>query len=228
MKRSILLGLLVLPVLAGDAFAQSTGSINVVGSVQKAAAIRWWSYSPLVGEVGSNNPATQNGVLDFSLDVDDVAAGNNLQDYTGGTVQVILRSNTAYTLTAQVAISSGFGIVANGDAALADVGFGVSNLVNSGGKVFGDPASASTITAGFEDDPSLAVKDVDEEPTFSSTLDDLTAGVTVLSGPRISNRGGVGSPNNGLLVDSTFAIAPQFYTPTDPITAQVTYTLATP
>jgi hypothetical protein len=228
MKKAFVLAAVVLALGSSEVFAQNTGTVTILGRVEKAAAIRWWSYTPLNSETGVNTPATQNGVLSFQLDLSDMAAGNNLDNYSGGAVQVILRSNTAYTLTAQVTASSGFGTAANGDLALADVGVGVTGLTNSGPKVFGDPAAGSTIAAGFNADPSAAAKDVDEEPIFGATLNDLTGGTQILNGPRISNRGGIGSPNNGLIVDTMYAIGPQFYTPVDPFSATVTYTLATP
>ncbi|MCA9752234.1 MAG: hypothetical protein R3B81_05750 [bacterium] len=231
MKKTLSLvaaGLVVASLLPVDAFAQSTGNVNIVGRVDKAAAIRWWSFAPTNSGVGSNAPATQNGALDFSLDVSDVAAGNNLDSYTGGAVQMMIRSNAPFNLTAQVTASSGFGSVAAGDIALTDVGFGLSGLTNSGPKVFGDPATNSVVSPGFSADPAVASKDVDEEPIFSATIDDLSGGVQIISGPRVSNRGGVGSPNNGMLIDTSYAIGPQFYSPTDPIQATVTYTLATP
>jgi len=113
------------------------------------AAVRWWDYTPINAGTGSNTPAVQNGPLDFQVDVSDVAAGNNLDTYTGGTAQMIIRSNAPYTLTGNVTATSGFGSVAAGDIALADIGYGVANLANSGARVFGDPAGGSTITAGF-------------------------------------------------------------------------------
>lgn len=231
MKR-ILLPILAVSLgsmfLAESASAQSTGTVTVVGRVAKAAAIRWWSFTPINSGVGSNTPAVQNGPLDFQLDVSDVAAGNNLDVYTGGTAQMMIRSNTPFALSAQVTASSGFGAAAAGDLALTDVGYGIANLTNSGPKVFANPAAASTIAPGFGADPAAAAKDVDGEPIFSATIDDLSGAAQILTGPRVSNRGGIGSPNNGLLIDTSYAIGPQFYTPTDPISATVTYTLATP
>jgi hypothetical protein len=205
--------LVALALLPADVFAQSSGTVNITGRVDKAAAMRWWTFSAINTEIGTNAPAVQNGPLDFTLDVSDVAAGNNNNTYAGGTVQLMLRSNTTFNLDAQVTASSGFGAAAAGDAALSDVGFGIGGLANSGAKVFGDPATGSTITAAFANDPSAAAKDVDEEPIFTSTLADIAAS---------------GSPNNGMLVDCTYAIGPQFYTPANPISATVTFTLATP
>ena len=231
MKKILLPSLAVVlgsMLMSETASAQSTGTVNIVGRVAKAAAIRWWTFTPINSGVGANTPAVQNGPLDFQIDVADVAAGNNLDVYTGGTAQLMIRSNTPFTLTAQVTASSGFGAAAAGDVALADIGYGIANLTNSGPKVFADPAAASTIAAGFSADPAVAPKDADGEPIFSATVDDVSGGVQVLTGPRVSNRGGIGSPNNGLLIDTSYAIGPQFYTPTDPISATVTYTLATP
>jgi len=232
MKKPVLLvlasALAVSTILPGHASAQSVGTMNIAGRIDKAAAMRWWSFSAINSEVGTNSPATQNGALDFTLDVSDVAAGNNSNAYAGGTVQLMLRSNTGYNLNAQVTSSSGFGSVAAGDAALADIGFGIGTLTNSGGKVFGDPAGSAIPNPIFLNDPSAAAKDVDEEPIFASTLDDISASTQILSGPRISNRGGIGSPNNGMLVDCVYAIGPQFYSPAPAVSATVTFTLATP
>jgi hypothetical protein len=232
MKKSVLLSLALVAttsaILPVDVLAQSTGTVDITGRIDKAAAMRWWTFSAINSEIGTNSPATQNGALDFTLDVSDVAAGNNNNTYAGGTVQLMLRSNTTYNLNAQVTASSGWGTVASGAAALSDVGFGVGGLTNSGAKVFGDPAGGSTITAAFANDPSAAAKDADGEPIFTSTLGNLAASTQVLTGPRISNRGGIGSPNNGMLVDCVYAIGPQFYTPANPVSATVTFTLATP
>jgi hypothetical protein len=207
--------------------AQSSGTVTVNGSVGSAAAIRWWSFTPLNAESGVNTPGTQNGPLDFQLDVGDVAAGNNVNTYAGGTVQLMLRSNAAYTLTAQVTATSGL-TGGPGQIADTDIGFGLANLANSGVLVFGDPATNSTIAGGFGNDPSAAGKNADDVPNFATTLNDISAATPVLSGPRISNKGGMGSPNNGLLVDTIYAIGPQLFEPTGSFSATVTYTISTP
>ncbi len=227
MKQLLILTLLF-SFAATELYAQNTGTVVVRGRVAKAAALRWWTYTPINAEAGINAPNLANGPLAFDINLDDVAAGNSLVGYGGGEVEMILRSNTAYTLDAQVTSSSGFGLVGDGDLALSDVGFGMSSLANSGAKVFLDPAAGSTIAAGFNADPATAGKDGDDEPIFTRTLSDVSASTQVLSGPRISNRGGIGSPNNGLMVTSSYAVGPQFYTPVDPWSATVTYTLATP
>jgi hypothetical protein len=226
--KKVALTLALLAASAGVSFAQSSGTVTVAGTVGSAASIRWWSFTPLNTESGVNAPAVQGGPLNFSLDLGDVAAGTNLNNYAGGTVQLMLRSNNTYTLSAQVTASAGFGVAANGDIVQSDIGYGITGLTNSGALVFGDPATNSTITAAFASDPSAAPKDADGVPTYSATFADLAGVTPVLSGPRISAGGGMGSPNNGLLVDTMYAVAPQLFSPTGAFSATVTYTISSP
>ena len=215
----------VLAIAAGTASAQSTGTVTINGSVAKSASIRWWSFTALNTETGTNSPNTQNSPLLFTLNVGDVSPAN-ANNYAGGKVKVILRTNAAYALSAQVTASSGFG-AASGDITLSDVGFGLSNLANSGALVFGDPATNSVIAGSFGNDPSAAAKNADGVPTFPTSLSNVSSATQVLSGPRISKGGSVSSPNNGLLVDTVYAIGPQYFTPTT-FSATVTYTITTP
>lgn len=217
---------MILAIAAGTASAQSTGSVTINGSVAKSASIRWWSFTAVNSETGTNSPNTQNSPLLFTLTVGDVSPANS-NNYAGGKVKVILRTNAAYALSAQVTASSGFG-AASGDLRLSDVGFGLANLANSGALVFGDPATNSVIAGSFGNDPSAAAKDADGVPTFATSLNNVASSATqVLSGPRISKAGSVSSPNNGLLVDTIYAIGPQYFTPTT-FSATVTYTITTP
>jgi len=215
----------VLAIAAATASAQSTGTVTLNGSVAKSASIRWWSFTALNTETGTNSPNTQNSPLLFTLNVGDVSPAN-LNNYAGGKVKVILRTNAAYALSAQVTASSGFGAV-SGDISLSDVGFGLANLANSGALVFGDPATNSVIAGSFGNDPSAAAKNADGVPTFPTSLNNVSSATQVLSGPRISKGGSVSSPNNGLLVDTVYAIGPQYFTPTT-FSATVTYTITTP
>jgi hypothetical protein len=217
---------IVLSIAAGVASAQTSGTVTVNGSVAKSASIRWWSFTALNTEAGTNAPNTQNSPLLFTLNVGDVSP-SNANSYAGGKVKVVLRTNAAYALSAQVTASSGFGGAANGDLTLSDVGFGLANLANSGALVFGDPASNSVFAGSFGNDPSAAAKNADGVPTFATSFNNLSASTQVLSGPRISKGGAVSSPNNGLLVDTIYAIGPQFFTPTS-FSATVTYTVTTP
>lgn len=216
---------MIFAIAAGTVSAQSTGSVNINGSVAKSASIRWWSFTALNTETGTNAPNTQNSPLLFTLSVGDVSPANS-NNYAGGKVKVILRTNAAYALSAQVTASSGFG-AASGDLRLADVGFGLANLANSGALVFGDPATDSVIAGSFGNDPSAAAKNADGVPTFPTSLNNVSSVTQVLSGPRISKGGSVSSPNNGLLVDTIYAIGPQYFTPTT-FSATVTYTITTP
>ena len=72
---------------------------------------------------------------------------------------------------------------------------------------------------------------MDEEPLWNpnyATLQDIASVTQVMAGPRISNRGGNNSPNNGILVDFGFAVGPQYYTPVANFEAVVEFTMATP
>jgi hypothetical protein len=214
-------------VTAVVASAQTSGTVTVNGSVAKSAAIRWWSYTALNSETGANAPNTQNSPLVFTLSLGDVSPANT-NNYAGGKVKMILRSNAAYAVSAQVTASSGFGAAASGDITLSDIGFGLANLANSGALVIADPAGSSVIAGSFGNDPSGAAKNADGVPTFATSLNNVSAAATqVLSGPRISKGGSVDSPNNGLLVDTIYAVGPQFFTPTT-FSATVTYTITTP
>ena len=134
---------IVLSAAAVVASEQTTGTVTVNGSVAKSASIRWWSFTALNTETGANAPNTQNSPLLFTLTMGDVSPAN-ANNYAGGKVKVVLRTNAAYVLSAQVSASSGFG-AASGDLRLADVGFGLANLANSGALVFGDPAADSVV-----------------------------------------------------------------------------------
>jgi len=216
---------IVLSTAAVVASAQTSGTVTVNGTVAKSASIRWWSFTALNAEAGTNAPNTQNSPLLFTLSVGDVSPSNT-NSYAGGKVKVVMRTNAAYALSAQVTASSGFG-AASGDLRLADVGFGLANLANSGALVFGDPATNSVFAGSFGNDPSSAAKNADGIPSFATSLNNVSAATQVLSGPRISKAGSVDSPNNGLLVDTIYAIGPQFFTPTT-FSATVTYTITTP
>jgi hypothetical protein len=221
---------------AGVASAQTTGTVNISGSVNKSASLRWWSFTNSNSSSGANAPNTQNSPLAFTLDLGDVSP-NNVNSYVGGTVQVIMRTNAAYTLSAALTASSGFGAVGNtnGDFAVTDIGFGMPQASiaasGSGALVTGTAVSGSTVVAAFNGNPLTATKDADGIPTFGASLNSLATsapGTQVLSGPRISKGGSLNSPNNGLLANTVYAVGPQFFTPAASFSATVTYTLATP
>ena len=217
---------------AAVASAQTdTGTVQINGSVQNSASLRWWSFANNNATSGVNAPNTQNSPLAFTLNLGDVSP-NNTNNYVGGSVRVILRTNANYVLSAALTASSGFGANGNtnGDIALTDIGFGLANIAASGPLVGATAVSGSSVTAPYNNDPSAAAKNVDGIPTFTSTLGGLATtapGTQVMTGPRISRGGSNSSPNNGLLVDTIYAVGPQFFTPVS-FAATVTYTLVTP
>lgn len=215
-----------LAVTALSASAQTTGTVNLSATVSKAAAIRYDSHSVTgLGVTGTN--AGSPG-LNFSLNFGDlgVVYGSNEMMH-GGTVTLALRSNAAYQVAAVVSGST-FG-TATGDLRLADIGFGVPNTaatIRTSGVLATN--TGTTVPAIFNADP-IAATVTNGLPVFTGTVNDLSAATTVLSGGRISSGGSLATTTNALLVDSKFAIYPQFFTPTAaPLTATVTYTIATP
>lgn len=225
MRLMLFVSIMILTSMA--ALAQSTGTVTVGGTVNKSFALRWWSFTNANGVSGTNAPNTQNSPLAFTLDLGDVSP-NNQNAYAGGRVKMIMRSNAAYTLSAQVTSSSGFGSATNGEITLSDIGFGIHNFSNSGTLVSGDPAVDASAFPAYKNDPTTATKDVDGVPQFTATLNDFTTVKQLMDGPRISRKGGLTSPNNGLLLDAVYAVGPQFFTPTGSFSATVTFTMATP
>lgn len=85
---------------------------------------------------------------------------------------------------------------------LSDVGVGLQNL-----RLLGAGTCAGTITAAFNNDPSLSmtINPVTFRATYPRTLANITATTVVISGPSL--------PAAGAAFDLIFACAPQFYTP---------------
>lgn len=225
MRLMLMAGIITLTSMA--AMAQSTGTVTVGGTVNRSFALRWWSFTNVNGVSGTNAPNTQNSPLAFTLDLGDVSP-NNTNAYAGGKVRMIMRSNAAYTLSAQVTSSTGFGTAASGEITLSDVGFGIHNFANSGTLVSGDPAADASAFPAYKYDPTASTKDTDGVPQFTATLNDFTTVKQLMDGPRISRRGGLTSPNNGLLLDAVYAVGPQFFTPSGAFSATMTFTMATP
>jgi hypothetical protein len=221
----------IMALMVVATYAQNNGTVTLTGSVGSAVSLRWNSFTALGGATGANVPAAPNSPLAFTLNFNDVSP-NNANGIVGGTVQLIMRSNAPYTLSAVVGGLAGFGAVGNpnGDISIADVGYGLQGLAASGSGalvVAGQPG-ASTITAALNNDPSTAPLNADGIPTYPSTLNNIAAATNVLTGPRISRGGSVNSPNNGLTVNTIYTIVPQFFTPVANFSATVTYTISTP
>ena len=63
-------------------------------------------------------------------------------------------------------------------------------------------------------------------PTFGKTLNDITTGVQVLNGTRVSARGNLATNNNFVLVTFGAATLPQFFTPNTGFSTTITLTIS--
>ena len=222
MRKSLLLFAVGMSTVC---FAQATGTLNLNATVSKTAALRYDSNSVTgLGTTGSN--AGSPG-LNFTLNFGDMAVVDvtNIA-YHGGTVTLSLRSNANYQVSAIYGAST-FTAVA-GDLRLADIGFGVpntaANIRTSG--VLGTKAG-TVVPAAFDYDP-LSAAIVNGLPVFSGNVSNLAASTVVVSGGRISSGGSLATTTNALLVDTKYAILPQFFTPTAAASATITFTISTP
>lgn len=223
----ILLGVAVVALLVPAVFAQTSGTVQISGTVASALKLTSGGAATLAGNVGGGvtTQSAADAALATVVNFGDVGPGNS-NNYVCFTQPLYLRSNVASTVSGAVTAES-FGVAVN-DVHKADIGLGLQNLAAGGPNT---DISTTTITAAYDADPCAAVKDGDGVPTYSATLGDLalvTPGTALITstGP-ISLRGNFSSPNNRALVDLKMAIAPQTYGAT-PFSATVTLTMTTP
>lgn len=188
--------------------AQYTGSVTITGHISPAVNMRMWDIRP-VGNISALGNFTENGVLSLKMDLID----NTLLDgdsFVGAVVTFALRSNTGYQLSATVNASDFTGISPQ------NVKFGIGNAHASGPRVMPDAISGARVTPQFAQNPFSG--------GTAATLADLTVKTALMSGSHISDRGNWNTPTNALLVETYYAIAPQFFTA--PLTINITYTIS--
>jgi hypothetical protein len=224
MKRQLIgLAPLMLMTAPGLIFAQGTGGTgSYSGNVPEAYSISNASNGNLAGTLGSFSTLTiGKGTL-----------------ATPSTLQVRLRSNHTYKLTANAAVTSGITdgpASAPGTAALAiktgDIGFGFrvaidqsgASVVNGGAS----PSRADNIVTGFDATSGWPSVTDGHTPAFTKTLHDIYGGdIQILSGDRISASGDDGSSDNFIVVTLGIATLPQYLTP-GAFSGTVTFTIAT-
>lgn len=146
------------------------------------------------------NRLPQNGLLLTEVDLGELSPTTPVA-YASGTIQVAVRSPWGFfppyqiEARARTAISSGAG-----DFTTQDVGMGISNVI----------AANPVVNPQFDYDPTLAPKDGDDEPLFQGTIASLP-----LTPPRMwlyRTEGTFAGTWNYFLL--TFAVGPQFYSPT--------------
>jgi hypothetical protein len=212
-------------LFAVAANAQTTGTVNLSGTISKFVEIQSGGGVTLTGNVGGG--VTTDGTLGSALAVV-VNMGelgpSNLATFVKASVPIRLRSNAAYSLAAISTVTS-TGSTSNKIGA-ADFGFGLAPAARSGVGV-----AAGTDVNGTTGDPTLAgavnaLSGRWEFATGNSNLALFTASTTALSGPMIMNA--VPRANtNGLNANAIFAVKPQFYE-NGTTTASMTLTVTAP
>ena len=202
-------------LFAKTALAQTTGTITLTGSTPTAVSVTNASDGTLSSTVslGSLTPAV----------------GSTLMT---STVQARLRSNKAYTLSAQAAsLSISSPAAADGGASISmgDIGFGITAIDATGTNVatgHSDTiASLFNYSSGF---PAVTNGLTPFASGTNGTLNDLTSNTQVLSGTRISSKGNLSTNNNFVLVTFGIATLPQYFTPNSGFSTTVTLTIAAP
>ena len=200
---------------ATNGMAQTTGTITVTGTTPTSVSVTNASDTALSTTLalGAMTPA----------------AGGTLMT---STVQARLRSNKAYTLSAQAAALS---VTSPGAAdggtsiTLSDIGFGVTAVDATGANVA--TGHTDTIVTLFNYGSGFPAVTNGLTPFVSGTngtLNDLTASTQILSGTRISAKGNISTTNNFILVTLGVATLPQYFTPNSGFSTTITLTIAAP
>ena len=209
-----LTALAALVLTASIAAAQTGGTITVTGTTPEAFALTNTTDGALASTI--------------ALGVLTPTSGVTIADLTTGTpVDVRLRSNKAYKLTATAGALAvtGAGATDGGEAiALTDIGFGILLITPPGAN--GATGRSDTIVAGYDVSSGWPAPTNGLTPVFTKTLNDITSATQVLSGTRVSAKGNIATNNNYLTVRFGVATLPQLFTPNTGFSSIVTLTLA--
>lgn len=199
----------LLTVAAG---AQTTGTVNLSGTVSKYVEINSGGAVTLSGNSGGGvtTDGTVNTPLSVTVNLGELGPSNT-STFVTASVPLKLRSNAAYVLSLSATVV-GSGTTANRIGA-ADVGFGLGAVSRTGVGV-NTTGTDTNATAG---DPTLAangsINATSGRYEFTGTRSNLAAfasSTTALNGSFIMNA--VPRSNaNGLTVPAVFAVKPQFY-----------------
>jgi len=218
MKRTLAgLGLLTLMGAPGLIYAQGlTGTGTYSGTVPETYAISNTSDGSLAGTLGDFSTLT-------------IAKGSLVNPTP---LQMRLRSNHVYQITAKAVVTSG---ITDGTASVAgtsaqtiktgDIGFGFTSAIDkSGASVVG--TRTDTINTGFDVHTGWPSVTDGHTPSYSKTLHDIyTSDTQILSGDRISASGDNSSSDNFLLITIGISTLPQYLTP-GAFSGTVTFTIA--
>lgn len=208
--------------------AQTTGTVNLSGTVSKFVEIQSGGAVTLTGNTGGGvtTDGTANSPLAVVVNLGELGPSNT-SSFVTASVPLKLRSNAAYNMTLTATVSS-TGTTAE-EIGAADVGFGLGTVTRSGVGVH----TTGTDTNATSGDPTLAANGAVNATSgrfeFTATRSNLgafTAATTALSGARILNAV-PRSNTNGLTVPAIFAVKPQFYE-VGTTTVAATFTVTAP
>lgn len=220
MRRLLAIG----AIAAAAAFAQTSGSITVGGTTPEAFSIT----------------NASDGALSSTLTLASLTPANNGTLVAITPVEVHLRSNKAYKLTAGATFNITGPGAADGGLPItpADIGFGIETVDGTGANVANTPRTATgtdTIAGGY-DYTTTAVGSTpvtDGLTPFDGTTKGnlagiIGSGIPVISGKRISAKGNIETPNNFLKLKFGVATLPQYFTPNTSFSAVISLAIATP
>jgi hypothetical protein len=211
--RIILLG-----ALAGAAaFAQTTGTITITGTIPQAVSIT----------------SITDAALSTTAVLGALTASNNSTLTQITPVVVRIRSNQQYKLTAiSVFTNAGAGADDGGSAITpADIGFGITAKDATGTKMA--TGHTDTLTAKFDYTATgfAALPVTDGLTPFvagtNGTLNDIVASTQIIQGSRVSKLGNINTQENFLKLTFGAATLPQYFSPTTAFQALVTLTIVT-
>ena len=215
-------------LFAFTAGAQTTGTVNMSGTVSKFVEIESNGAVTLTGNVGGGitTNGTANNPLAVIINLGELGPSNS-SSFVTANVPLKLRSNAPYVLSVIGTVTSS-GATASKIGA-ADIGFGLGAVSRTGIGV----NTTGTDTNATATDPTLVANGAINATTgryeftaARSNLSAFAASTTALSGAIIMNAVPT-SNTNGLTVPAIFAVKPQFYE-NGTTTVAVTFTVTAP
>ena len=213
LKKIVILGGLTATAM----LAQTSGSITINGSIPSAVSITSASGAAITTTVSL-------GAL--------TAANNNTLAVTTP-VDVYVRSNQQYKLSASTTFTNNGAATPNGGDPIAatDIGFGITARDASGTLV--STTYSDTITTSFDytTKPFSGLTVTNGTSPFlagtNATLADIASSTQIIQGSRVSQRGNIQTNSNFVKYSFGAATLPQYFTPTTGFQAVVTLTVAT-
>jgi hypothetical protein len=160
----------------------------------------------LTGSVTGSSSVTTN--LSVTINFGEVSP-KNINNIVKVIVPIGIRSNAAYKVTATVTGSTNANVQA---IQRTDIGFGANNLRATGSNSQVCTNSSHIFASPFNNDPAGNVSiAASGRAAYPSTLNNVGASTTILSGPRLSKNNANRGANNAYIFDAIFAVTPQFY-----------------